>query len=155
MSYEFTTTTANPADIMAILAPMMGALIVGAIIGYIIAVIPMWKQFTKAGEAGWKALIPIYNTYTAFKLFYKTKMFWAMLIAEFVAGFLTGIVPVLGGIVSFGVGIFTFIVIILYNVNKSKSFGHSGAFAVGLILLSIIFEYILAFDGSVYKKIEE
>jgi len=155
MNYEFTTTTSNPADVMAILAPMMGAIIVGAIIGYIIAVIPMWKQFTKAGEAGWKALIPIYNTYTAFKLFYKTKMFWAMLIAEFVAGFLTGLVPVLGGIVSFGVGIFTFIVLILFYIRKAKSFGHSGGFAVGLILLSIIFEYILAFDGSVYKKIED
>ncbi len=31
---------------------------------YVIYVIGLWKLFKKAGEEGWKAIIPFYNTYT-------------------------------------------------------------------------------------------
>lgn len=31
---------------------------------YVIYVIGLWKLFKKAGEDGWKAIIPFYNTYT-------------------------------------------------------------------------------------------
>jgi len=37
------------------------ALIIGLII-LIITLVGMWKLFEKAGEPGWKAIIPIYNT---------------------------------------------------------------------------------------------
>ena len=30
---------------------------------YVILVAGMWKMFEKAGIAGWKAIIPIYNIY--------------------------------------------------------------------------------------------
>lgn len=29
----------------------------------VVAIVAMWKIFTKAGEAGWKSIIPIYNIY--------------------------------------------------------------------------------------------
>ena len=44
---------------------------VGAIIGLVIAVIiiaAMWKLFTKAGEPGWAAIIPIYNFIVLLKI---------------------------------------------------------------------------------------
>ena len=28
---------------------------------FVLVVVGMWKVFTKAGEEGWKAIIPIYN----------------------------------------------------------------------------------------------
>lgn len=34
-----------------------------AFIFYILQVIAYWKIFTKAGEEGWKSIIPIYNGY--------------------------------------------------------------------------------------------
>ena len=30
---------------------------------YILLIVAWWKIFTKAGEAGWKSIIPIYNIY--------------------------------------------------------------------------------------------
>lgn len=30
---------------------------------YVLQIIGWWKIFTKAGEAGWKSLIPLYNLY--------------------------------------------------------------------------------------------
>ena len=41
---------------------IVGALAVTAI-GLIINLICRWRIFTKAGEKGWKSLIPVYNTY--------------------------------------------------------------------------------------------
>ena len=35
-----------------------------AFIFYILQVIAYWKIFTKAGEEGWKSIIPIYNYFT-------------------------------------------------------------------------------------------
>ena len=35
-------------------------LIIGAIY-VVLSVVAMWKIFTKAGQAGWKSIIPIYN----------------------------------------------------------------------------------------------
>ena len=34
----------------------------------IVAIIAYWKIFTKAGEAGWKSIIPFYNVYTLLKI---------------------------------------------------------------------------------------
>ena len=34
----------------------------------VLVIIGLWKIFTKAGEKGWKSLIPIYNVYILFKI---------------------------------------------------------------------------------------
>ena len=59
------------------------ALTVG-IIYYILYIIAGWKLFEKAGEQGWKALIPIYNSYIYYKIVGMKKWFWAVLIVSFV-----------------------------------------------------------------------
>lgn len=33
-----------------------------------VALVSLWRIFTKAGQAGWKSLVPIYNTYIIFKI---------------------------------------------------------------------------------------
>lgn len=40
----------------------------GLSLGGILVIIGMWMIFTKAGEAGWKAIIPLYNTYLLTKI---------------------------------------------------------------------------------------
>jgi hypothetical protein len=34
----------------------------------VLAIIGMWKVFEKAGEPGWAAIIPFYNSYVLFKI---------------------------------------------------------------------------------------
>lgn len=41
----------------------------------VLYIVGMWRIFEKAGESGWKCLIPIYNQYTLFKMFWKTSYF--------------------------------------------------------------------------------
>src|SRR5260221_3205729 len=35
---------------------------------FVVAIAAMWKLFTKAGQAGWKSLIPFYNTYVMLQI---------------------------------------------------------------------------------------
>ena len=95
-----------------------------AVVLLIIYILAYWMIFNKAGEPGWKALIPIYSTYTEYKLVWNTKMF-----AVFMA--------------------FVIVTAILERVD-GMLFLYYAAFAIGLILLNPIFLLILAFDGSAY-----
>ncbi len=50
-----------------------------------ITVVSLWMLFQKAGDKGWKAIIPFYNSYTAYKLFWKKAMFWVTLVIALAA----------------------------------------------------------------------
>jgi hypothetical protein len=87
-----------------------------------------WVVFQKAGEAGWKVLIPIYNIIVLLKIVGKP-WWWLILL----------LIPLVN--IIFGI-------IVAYDL--AKSFGHGGGFTVGLVLLPYIFILILAFGSSQY-----
>lgn len=150
------------------------ALSTGAVVANVIislafialAIIAYWRIFVKAGEAGWKAIIPFYNAYTALKLFWKTSIFWiciGLAIGSYIGGFMAGYgisalaiyggggntaVMVIGFILAFGCGITAFVLEIMFLNRVSKAFGHGAGFTVGLIFLNFIFILILAFSKS-------
>ena len=95
----------------------------------ILSLIAMWKIFTKAGEAGWKAIIPIYNSYILFKIIYGDG--WKILLA---------LVPILNIVLG-----------IMMYVRLGQRFGKSTGFIIGLVFLTPIFELIMAFDNSYYQ----
>jgi Family of unknown function (DUF5684) len=105
------------------------AILVWVAVVYAIAVIPYWLIFTKAGQPGWPALIPIYNTYIQLKIVGRPG-WWLVLL----------IVPIVN-----------IVILIIVTNDLSKSFGHGVGFTLGLIFLSLIFLYILAFGSSTYR----
>ena len=116
----------------------------------ILMIIANWRIFTKAGEAGWKAIIPAYNTYVLYKLTWKTSMFWAMLILAFIAGIANGIGGILCAVI-YGIFMLVVVVISITQLHMlSKAFGHGVGFTIGLFILSPIFILILAFGKSQY-----
>lgn len=136
------STSVETLDADAV-AQMLDIISKFAIIGFIvliITIIGMWKIFSKAGQAGWKSLIPIYNLVTLFKI--------AGISPWLVLGYLASIIPVIGGLVALGITIY-------YNVKLAKAFGKSGLFAVGLILFSPIFTCILGFGSAQYEGVQE
>ncbi|MBR1883902.1 MAG: hypothetical protein IJ809_03015 [Clostridia bacterium] len=130
---------------MGMLAGFGVAIWIVSLVICVLTIIAMWKIFTKAGEAGWKAIVPVYNAYILFKISWNTKMFWIFLAISFVAGLLSG-VPVL----AFILGIADIVISIMLQVKFAKAFGHGGGFAVGLIFLNTIFTLILGFGSSKY-----
>jgi hypothetical protein len=94
-----------------------------------LAILPLWVIFTKAGEEGWKAVIPIYNYYVLLKVVGRPG-WWLVLY----------LVPIVN-----------FVIYIIVMNDLSKSFGHGAGFTVGLVLLNWIFLLILAFGSSTYR----
>lgn len=75
----------DTATIVGLLT-LLGSYIFLVIAWYIILVIANWKIFTKAGEAGWKSIIPIYNSDVVYKISWKTMWFWIGLLLGVVTG---------------------------------------------------------------------
>ena len=140
---------------LAVAGGMLGAIIVASIVFYILMVIAWWKIFTKAGEKGWKSLIPIYNAYIQYKITWSGKMFWIMLgiaIVMGVFGSLMGQNPdnTVYSIIYIVILLVFFVLCIMGVHYLSKSYGHGVLFTIGLIFLPNIFTLILGFGSSEY-----
>ena len=107
----------------------VGTILLYFVVFYAIIVIPYWVIFTKAGRPGWPALIPLYSSYIMLKVVGRPG-WWLWLF----------LVPVVN-----------FVILIIMLNDLSKSFGHGVGFTLGLIFLSLIFYYILAFGSSTYR----
>ena len=94
----------------------------------VFSIVVNWKLFEKAGEPGWKSLIPIYNIYILFKI--ADGQGWKFLLL---------LIPIVNIVIS-----------ILLYVRLAYAFGKPGVFAVGLIFVPVIFEAILAFGDAEY-----
>ncbi len=102
----------------------------------IFMVVCEWRIYEKAGEKGWKSLIPLYNTYTLYKIVWGNG--WYMLLTLLI------FIPFIGWLI----GIF---IIVKFSLDMAKKFGKSKAFGVGLALLPHIFYAILAFGKAAYQ----
>jgi hypothetical protein len=108
---------------------VLGIFILLLQIAIVVAVIAgLWKVFTKAGEPGWAAIIPIYNTYILIKIV--GRPWWWLLLM---------LIPCV-----------SIVIAIIVMLDLAKSFGKSVAFAIGLILLTPIFIIILGFSDAKY-----
>ena len=86
-------------------------------------------MFEKAGEAGWKSIIPIYNIIVLLKIVGR-EWWWVLLM----------LIPFVG-----------FIVWIIVALDLAKAFGRGTGFGIGLIFLTPIFALILGFGSDTYK----
>ena len=94
----------------------------------IIELVALWKIFEKAGQAGWKAIIPIYNAYILLKIVGKPG-WWLILF----------LIPVVN------------LIFVIWTYNMlSKSFGKDEAFTAGIVLLGFIFLPRLGFGSAKY-----
>lgn len=130
-----------------------GIYLIFALVWWILQIIANWNIFTKAGEAGWKSLIPIYGDYVSYKIAWQTSYFWLSFILGIVASyvssanlnesiFLTVIATLLRIVIA--------VINIMYCIKLSRVFGHGIGFAIGLILLQPIFLLILGFGSDQY-----
>lgn len=79
MKYSYNYNSNMPGALGA-LGIIYFAIIIAVVV---LMVASMWKIFSKAGESGWKSLIPIYNTYILFKIsFGRAKEFVIFLISS-------------------------------------------------------------------------
>jgi hypothetical protein len=88
----------------------------------------LWKVFTKAGEPGWAAIVPIYNAIVLLKISGKP-LWWIILLFIPFVNFIIGILAALG---------------------LSEKFGKGAGFGIGLAFLPFVFYPILGFGSATY-----
>ena len=104
-------------------------IVAGAILLIVLLIVSFWKVFEKAGQAGWKSLIPIYN-YVVFLNIIDRPVWWVILL----------FVPVV-----------SFIILIIMHIDLAKRFGKGALYGLGLCLLPFIFFPLLAFGDATYE----
>ena len=95
----------------------------------VVCIIAFWKVFTKAGQPGWAAIIPIYNLIILLKIAGRPA-WW----------FLLMLIPIVNIVIS-----------LIVAIDVAKSFGQSTVFGVVMLwLLSNIGYLVLAFGSAKY-----
>jgi len=97
----------------------------------VLVVVGIWKVFTKAGQPGWAAIVPIYNVIVLLQVAGKP-IWW---------------------IVLFFIPFVNFIIAILVAIAVAQNFGKGVGFGLGLAFLGPIFYPILGFGSAQYNPV--
>ena len=122
--YDYSTSGQIPQGLST--GWLIGCLIIG-----VLAIVVMWRIFSKAGEAGWKSIIPIYNIVTSFKLF------WA------------NCNPILMTVLCL-VPLVNCVIMLILTYKMCASFGKGVGFFILTLFFAPITMLILAFGSSEY-----
>jgi hypothetical protein len=125
----------NGADAAAggIMAFLAIYLVIIAIIA-IPTIIGMWKAFTKAGQPGWAAIIPIYNVYVMNTIAKKEPLWF--------------ILYIVGAVIC---GPLSLVAIVVINLGVAEKFGKGAGYGIGLSFLPFIFWPMLGFGDARYR----
>ena len=155
---------------------ILGSALIFGLIFFVLIVIAQWKIFEKAGEKGWKSIIPIYGQYILFKIIGAKKWFWILFGVSLVTSIMMTANPLpidynaseaeisaqlelidWSKYIPFAIGmvvscIVTFIAEILVAVKLAKAFGKGAAYMIGLVLVAPIVFMVLGFGQAKYDK---
>ena len=126
--YSYSSNLSDSSAASGLLAGLGVGYIIFMLAIAVVAIIAMWKLFTKAGKPGWHSIIPFLNYYYMFEIAGMNGWMFLLLC-----------IPIANIVVS-----------IMLAINLAKAFGKSSGFAVGLVLLPFIFMLILAFGKDEY-----
>lgn len=143
-------TEQEAANLVAggIVGGMIATVLIFVFVFYVLTAIAQWKIFTKAGEAGWKALIPIYNVYILCKIM-KISFWIYVILIPVVIGIIGALINnddvtnVLSSLYMIFFDIFT-------AIKLGKAFNKGTGFIIGLAIFPNIFQLILGFGKSEY-----
>ena len=163
MADETVVAASAVGGLMGFIMSSLAVVGVLAIAYYVLTVIARWKIFTKAGEAGWKSIVPIYNEFIEWKLSWTNiNLFWAYLGLAIVGAVLTTIDAQSAAAAESGslgfLGIVGIIVMLASAVLKLvqeyklfQSFGKGLAWFIGYIFLNSIMILVLGFGSAEYE----
>jgi uncharacterized membrane protein YhaH (DUF805 family) len=118
-SFDYSTSGNPPGPIFWICEVAFIVLMIAAV----------WKVFSKAGQPGWAAIIPIFNFYVMCKVAGRPGWWLLLFLIPFV----------------------NLVIAIIVTVDIAKRFGKGVGFAIGMILLPFIFWPILGFGSAQYQ----
>ena len=151
---QFTTDEERAAAAVGLLAIFAGFGLIGWIIAFVwwlIKTIALWKAFTKAGEAGWKAIIPIYHTYIEYKLAGMKNWFWYGLLIAVIFWVIAAFIPDQQQLLTDIACAIVWIIYIIVTFKFARKFGWGVFTSILFVLFYPICILILGFGDSKYE----
>ena len=114
-------------DSLATAEPSM-AVMIGIAVAVLVMFATIWRLFSKAGESGWKCLVPLYGA-VVFQRILGRPAWWVVLM----------LIPVVNLAIA-----------IIECFDLAKVFGKGTGYALGLVFFGPLFAMILAFGPAEY-----
>jgi hypothetical protein len=122
-----------------------------ALIRYLMIAIGYSKMYRKAGEAGWKAFIPVYNAYNNYKISWNGKMFFLSAALYILLTAFANSAMLALQLVSAAAGIALIVVVVKQNVKMAKLFGKGNGTGIGLMFFPGITSLILGLGKAEFQ----
>jgi hypothetical protein len=125
----------RPRPVAAPAPPAEGSEILGLVsrgVGLfflLVLIVSFWKVFAKAGEAGWKSLIPVYNLFVLLRMA-GCPGWWLLM---------------------FFLPVINIYFLVVMHIRLAEKFGKSALFGFALFFLGFIFFPLLAFGPATYE----
>lgn len=157
-------TTNQAIAVGGLLGGMMAMVMIGIIVWAVLMIVGWWKMFTKAGEAGWKSLIPTYNLYIAFKIV-GIFPWWPVIL--FVASVIVGAIfpstidnsgnvvangNAMAGVLTTCLSLATIALEVYYAIKLAKAFKKGTGTAILAVFFPNIVTIVLGFGKAKYDK---
>lgn len=175
-----TTTSLDSANTLsaseaAFVGGFVGTMTIAMIVFAIMVIIGQWKVFEKAGEKGWKSIIPIYGQYILYKIAGAKMWFWMLFCITIVGSIMMGAnalpidwnatqteinaqintinwanyIPYLVG--SIATCVMSLVANIVLAIKLSKAFNKGVSYILGLIFIPEIVLLVLGFGKAKYS----
>ena len=134
---------------------MIVASLICGLIRYLLKAIGYSKMYRKAGEAGWKAFIPVYNTYNNYKIAWTGKFFYIYAALYILFSAISNSTHWAVQLVAAAAGIALIVVDMKQNIKMAKSFGKGTGTGIALFFFPGITSLVLGFGKAEYTAIAE
>ena len=137
---------------LILVAGLFAAIMALGVIRYLLTAIGYSKMYRKAGEAGWKAFIPVYNTYNNYKISWTGKMFFLSAALYILVTALSNSAMLAAQLAVIAAGIALLVVTVKQNVKMAKLFGKGAGTGIALIFVPGITSLILGLGKAEFQK---
>ena len=144
---------------------------IATLVIYILFIIAGWRIFKKAGEPGWKILIPIYNIYIMYKIVRMKTWFWYLIMVSVLCAIVFAVYgynpysmtdeELINYDYSANLGVTIMLIFysivnivasVIFAYRLSKVFGHGWGYAIGILLIPEVFWLILGYGNDKYDR---
>ena len=121
------------------------------ILRYLMKGIGYSKMYRKAGDAGWKAFIPVYNTYNNYKIAWNGKFFFLSAVLHILLNALGNATNIALQMAAAAAGIVLIVVDMKQNIKMAKLFGKGNGTGVALFFFPGITSLILGMGKAEFQ----
>ena len=114
-----------------------------------------WRILTKAGEKGWKSLVPVYSVFISHHIVGMSHVWFILEVVIWVIEIVFELVKLPEAVVlGFGIaaGIFTIVSEWIHVIRLCNCFGKGLGFKIGMLLFPNLFLLIIAYGKAEYQK---